>query len=540
MFGQIATKSVFGSNPRTGVLAPSANLFAGVDPFAPLAPAVARTGKAKFEYAIFRSGPEVRPADVESASAAVVEVKVLWGATVLHVAHVEASRGFFLGDGADKKTPCDFHVAREVLGAERAPLVVQRGEGAALVVLAGAKGSVEMPGDGVVTLASLVASGRARPSSEVAGAQEVELPVGARATVEIEGCPVTFQVSAVMAGKRLSGGAAKAPAALASSGLSLLMHLGVVSVCAFFMPRAGATDADDIDRDQILMMQKMLDATAHPEDARRPDDTQAQDPAGGESSHAAEDPSGTAGKTTPVDRHNHFAIPRVDDNPRLARDKAVAESTDFARFLGGLAAASPATMSATWGHEVASGQDNQLAIGNLFGALPGEAPGTGGLGVSGDGLGGGGTSDVIGVSDMGGMGRHVGRGVGDDDGSGHGRDHLPGTHKPTGPRLVEAGETQVNGRIPADVIQRAVRANFGRFRGCYEKGLSTNPGLTGRVATRFVIDRTGAVALTADGGSDLPDREVVSCVVRAFGNLSFPAPDGLVTVTYPISFTPAQ
>ncbi|MCL2776960.1 MAG: hypothetical protein FWD73_03075 [Polyangiaceae bacterium] len=46
---------------------------------------------------------------------------------------------------------------------------------------------------------------------------------------------------------------------------------------------------------------------------------------------------------------------------------------------------------------------------------------------------------------------------------------------------------------------------------------------------------------TQDGGSQLPDQGVVSCVVRAFQNLSFPQPEGgIVTVTYPITFTPGE
>ncbi len=58
---------------------------------------------------------------------------------------------------------------------------------------------------------------------------------------------------------------------------------------------------------------------------------------------------------------------------------------------------------------------------------------------------------------------------------------------------------------------------------------------------RFVIGRDGAVSNVGNGGSDLPDAGVVSCVARAFYGLSFPAPDsGIVTVTYPIVFSPAN
>ena len=123
-------------------------------------------------------------------------------------------------------------------------------------------------------------------------------------------------------------------------------------------------------------------------------------------------------------------------------------------------------------------------------------------------------------------------------GNGHGR--LGGAHQTHAPS-VRQGATQVNGRLPAEVIQRIVRQNFGRFRLCYENGMRANPNLQGRVSVKFIIDRSGAVSMTADGGSDLPDQGVVQCVVRGFGNLSFPQPEGgMVTVVYPIMFNPGE
>jgi hypothetical protein len=101
------------------------------------------------------------------------------------------------------------------------------------------------------------------------------------------------------------------------------------------------------------------------------------------------------------------------------------------------------------------------------------------------------------------------------------------------------GSTTVSGRLPPETIQRIVRQNFGRFRACYETGLTRNPALEGRVTTRFVIDRSGAVASAENGGSDLPDAGVVGCVVGAFRGISFPQPEGgIVTVTYPIQLSP--
>jgi hypothetical protein len=109
------------------------------------------------------------------------------------------------------------------------------------------------------------------------------------------------------------------------------------------------------------------------------------------------------------------------------------------------------------------------------------------------------------------------------------------------PAKVQAGAMQVSGRLPQEVIQRILKQNFGRFRFCYQNGLRKNPDLAGRVVVKFVIDGSGEVASTADRGSDLPDREVVACVVHSFSTLSFPQPEaGIVTVVYPILFAPGD
>jgi len=131
-----------------------------------------------------------------------------------------------------------------------------------------------------------------------------------------------------------------------------------------------------------------------------------------------------------------------------------------------------------------------------------------------------------------------GVGTGADLGNGNGR--LGGSRLVKTP-TIRQGATTVNGSLPPEVIQRIVRQNFGRFRLCYENGLRANPSLQGRVTVKFVIDRAGSVSSAMDGGSDLPDQNVVQCVVRGFGSLSFPQPEGgIVTVAYPIIFNPGD
>jgi hypothetical protein len=169
---------------------------------------------------------------------------------------------------------------------------------------------------------------------------------------------------------------------------------------------------------------------------------------------------------------------------------------------------------------MATKDDPMTARGRMFGDTIGEEFGAGGLGLSGVGAGTPDSGEGIGLGNVGSSGRTLG-----------------GPSRST-PGLRE-GAVQVMGRLPPEVIRRIVRQNFGRFRLCYENGLRSNPSLQGLVSTRFVIDRSGAVASAADHGSDLPSASTVSCVVRGFGNLSFPKPEGgIVSVVYPIVFSP--
>ncbi len=105
---------------------------------------------------------------------------------------------------------------------------------------------------------------------------------------------------------------------------------------------------------------------------------------------------------------------------------------------------------------------------------------------------------------------------------------------------VLPGEISVKGALPAEVVSRIVRQNFGRFRFCYGDGLARDPRLKGSVTARMTIDSTGAVSNVANAGSKLPDAAMVKCVLGAFHGLTFPRPDhGSVTVIYPLTFGPA-
>jgi hypothetical protein len=97
----------------------------------------------------------------------------------------------------------------------------------------------------------------------------------------------------------------------------------------------------------------------------------------------------------------------------------------------------------------------------------------------------------------------------------------------------------VNGKLSPVVVKRVVRKNFGRLLRCYDDGFKTDKTLAGRVSVKFVITEGGEISQVSDGGSELHDPHVVTCIVKSFEGLSFPKPEsGVVTVVYPMVFSP--
>ena len=258
-------------------------------------------------------------------------------------------------------------------------------------------------------------------------------------------------------------------------------------------------------------------------------------------------------------RHGHYAVPervKKDPAPSLAREEALSDAATFG-MIGMLGQGPAVPVAAAWSADLeAHGSDAIAARGEMWARETGQYQGFYRLGLSGIGEGGGGRGEGIGLGMIGTLGHMAGppgSGTGGDGvhGSGTsggwgdmgtigrsiGTGHR-GAHLTRAPRMWW-DRTEVIGRLPPEAIRRIIRQNFGRFRLCYEKALSANPTLQGRVTARFVIGRDGAVSSVADGGSDIGNPAVVSCVVRAFYGLSFPQPEGgIVTVTYPIVFSP--
>jgi len=493
-----------------------------------------------YTYTMIKSGPDVSSDEVEIAHLQSVEVMVLWGSNVLHVSHLTPPRNFYVGEEQGKNFACDFFIPSEKLGTTRLPVVIGDRASVAVVIPPGARGSVELPGMPRMTMDE--ARQRAQPTAEVSGGHQLNLPSGGKARVEIG--DFVFQVAAVNAGRPIKHGVAVGfdwNVAL-YFGLSLAAVGGLVAAMAFFVPPMGLTDDEELDKDALYLMQQYLKSAAEREQEEKEAEVvqDNSDNKEGGTGTRAKGEEGSMGNPTTKAVNKRYAVqgPKDNPDPHIARQAALREAAEFGMIglLNTGAAGDPNAPTAPWGRDTSLGSDDVSARGNMWGDEIGDAFGAGGLGLSGIGEGGGGRGEGIGLGNIGTLGHGAGTGTGQGFGAGHGR--LGGSHQTKAPK-VRMGATTVSGRLPPEVIQRIVRQNYGRFRMCYEQGLGRNPNLEGRVSARFVIGRDGAVSNASNGGSDLPDSGVVSCVVSAFYGLSFPQPEGgIVTVVYPIMLSP--
>ncbi|HEY3500783.1 MAG TPA: AgmX/PglI C-terminal domain-containing protein [Polyangiaceae bacterium] len=467
------------------------------------------------EYVMVQSTGPVDPRECEELGVDALEVTVCWGTSVLHVAHLSPPRAFFVGHGEG----LDYALPREAAPFERAAVV-------------------EVAGGEVYA----VAPGGAALSVRGGGAVESRVALKADTNVEMALGAFTLRIAVVTAGKRLPRAVGVDGRGL---GASLMVCFGAAAAflgaLAYYTPALGASLDDELDRDRLAILRAYLDAQAERERDQPPPDagTGATEKGGGNPGTAAQGPEGKMGRPNRPDVHKRVAI-QGNGPVELSRAEALAEARNIG-MIGLLAQMnSRALPTAPWGADMANGPDASDAWGNMWGDEPGESGGFGGLGLTGTGYGGGGYGKGIGIDRIGTCGTNCGFGVNGGDGFGNGVGRAGGKHETSVPQVRMAKGTIVSGRLPAELIQRVVRQNYGRFRACYEGGLRANPNLTGRVTARFIISRDGTVTNAANGGSDLPDSKVVSCVIGAFYGLSFPSPEnGIVTVSYPIMLTPS-
>jgi TonB family protein len=116
---------------------------------------------------------------------------------------------------------------------------------------------------------------------------------------------------------------------------------------------------------------------------------------------------------------------------------------------------------------------------------------------------------------------------------GYGTMHMAGS---SGAYFEPLGEESlVEGGLDRDQINSVIQRNIGQVTYCYEQGLQSNPGLSGRVAVKFVIGSHGSVESAKVANASIGSGQVEGCIVQKLRGWKFPQPTGNVSVrvTYP-------
>lgn len=102
--------------------------------------------------------------------------------------------------------------------------------------------------------------------------------------------------------------------------------------------------------------------------------------------------------------------------------------------------------------------------------------------------------------------------------------------------LEEEGE--IIGGLDREVIAQYIRSQLGQILYCYERQLSANPDLYGKVAIKFTIGGDGSVETQRIGDTTLKNATVEGCILQRVAKWKFPQPEGgtKVNVTYPFLF----
>jgi metallo-beta-lactamase class B len=97
----------------------------------------------------------------------------------------------------------------------------------------------------------------------------------------------------------------------------------------------------------------------------------------------------------------------------------------------------------------------------------------------------------------------------------------------------------VRGSLDKEVIRRVIRNHLADIRSCYERELSKDRYLVGRISVQFTVASTGDVIASSLQSSTMDNASVEDCVVRTVRQWKFPKPQGggVVIISYPFNFT---
>ncbi len=375
-------------------------------------------------------------------------------------------------------------------------------------VLQSWKGHAEVGGRRM-SLEELVNAGKA---AKTARGYEVPMTDDLRLVVDIDG--VVFVSHMVFEGQKLLQRNSEEADYPFLAILSFMTFLGLMfGLVMYFSPKPPENDMSEIpDRFVELLLEK-------PEikkEKKKPE----QNPDAGEGAKAKKEEGKVGKKKAKMDKAkgNKVEVKKKELDRQVAENAGVLGALRDAGALDGMFGSSGLDANLTGG------------IGGLIGAK-GMQFGAGGLGARGSGLGGGGSAEGLG-----GLGT---KGIGSGK-SGFGSGGGNFGKKSTGGLSSVGGDPIILGALDRSLIDEVIKRHMNQIKYCYQRELTKDPSLAGKIVIKFTIAKDGSVSSASTKTSTMNNPSVEQCLVGRFMRMQFPQPKGggIVIVSYPFLFSP--
>jgi len=461
---------------------------------------------------VMRASASANDAAADKSRGRVLEVAQVFGDSVVDVRHF-AGQAVTLGSGVTSSMFGDswesaFFVPSDMLPARNFPLFSKAGGRWTARISDKWAGFVDV-GETRKTFAEMLTDGSARKD----GNDLFTIEIGEDTRLVVDLGNTIFVAHMVFPGKLAAKGASQIDWPI----IGIVAFMGFITAALTFMymfmappPKGSNHGLDD------HMVQLLLEKQKEEQDNKKED----KNPDAGEGAKAKKEEGKVGKKDAKMDKAKGEKV----EMQKQQLDKEIAEN---AGVLGSLRddSALDQALGAT-----GMNADTMSGIGGLIGAK-GTQMGSGGLGGRGSGLGGGGTADGLG-----GLGTK-GRGSG---ASGYGSGGGNFGSKGEGGIGAIGGDPIILGALDKSLIDAVIKRNMNQIRYCYQRELTKNPALGGKVTVKFVIDKAGAVSSATTKATTMGSPAVEGCINSRFMRFQFPEPKGggIVIVSYPFIFSP--
>lgn len=101
-------------------------------------------------------------------------------------------------------------------------------------------------------------------------------------------------------------------------------------------------------------------------------------------------------------------------------------------------------------------------------------------------------------------------------------------------------DTIIMGTLDKALIDAVIKRNMNQLRYCYQRELTRDATLAGKITVKFVIAKDGTVSSATTKSTTMANSAVEDCLNGRFMKFQFPEPagGGIVIVSYPFVFSP--